>query len=232
MDYRRDTEIQQAQTRDRKRREKTHALQAQAGDSADTHILQTQLKQYAERGLYPFHMPGHKRLMQPAPDLPAGWDVTEVPGTDDLHDADGILLQAMRRTARLCGADRTWYLVNGSTCGLLAGIRALAPMGAEVICARNCHKAVYHAIELSGYRVHWIIPPVDEEWGICGGISAGQKRRLREVVTANGRSFSDPVLDANGFEDMDASRRVVFKFRMTDEQMIQQLKNIMENGGE
>ena len=60
------------------------------------------------------------------------------------------------------------------------------------------------------------------------GITPQQKRQLREVVTANGRSFSDPVLDANGFEDMDASRRVVFKFRLTDEQMIQQLKAILE----
>ena len=64
------------------------------------------------------------------------------------------------------------------------------------------------------------------------GISSAQKRQLRELVTANGRSFSDPVLDANGREDMDASRRVVFKFRMTDEQMIQQLKSILEEGGE
>ena len=60
------------------------------------------------------------------------------------------------------------------------------------------------------------------------GISAAQKRQLRMVVTANGRSFSDPVLDAFGQEDMDASRRVVFKFRLTDEQMIQQLKSILE----
>ena len=60
------------------------------------------------------------------------------------------------------------------------------------------------------------------------GITADQKRQLRAVATANGRSFSDPVLDANGNEDMDASRRVVFKFRLTDEQMIQQLKSILE----
>jgi len=60
------------------------------------------------------------------------------------------------------------------------------------------------------------------------GISAAQKRQLRLVATANGRSFSDPVLDANGNEDRDASRRVVFKFRLTDEQMIQQLKRILE----
>ncbi|MBQ3270797.1 MAG: OmpA family protein [Clostridia bacterium] len=63
------------------------------------------------------------------------------------------------------------------------------------------------------------------------GISAAQKRQLRLVATANGRSFSDPVLDAEGNEDKDASRRVVFKFRLTDEQMIQQLKRILENDG-
>ena len=60
-------------------------------------------------------------------------------------------------------------------------------------------------------------------------ITADQKRHLRQVTTANGRSFSDPVLDASGNENMDASRRVVFKFRLTDEQMIQQLKNILES---
>lgn len=59
-------------------------------------------------------------------------------------------------------------------------------------------------------------------------ISTAQKRMLRDVVTANGRSFSDPVLGENGREDMDASRRVVFKFRLTDEQMIEQLKSILE----
>ena len=63
------------------------------------------------------------------------------------------------------------------------------------------------------------------------GITGEQKRLLRKLATTNGRSWSDPVLDAYGVEDKDASRRVVFKFRMTDEQMIQQLKNILENEG-
>ena len=142
--------------------------------TANPFILQTQLEAYARQGPYPFHMPGHKRRMKPAPGLPAEWDVTEVPGTDDLHDASGILREAMERTARLWGADRTWYLVNGSTCGLLAGIRAMAPRGSEILCARNCHKAVYHAIELAGYRVHWILPEIDGETDVCKGIRADQ----------------------------------------------------------
>lgn len=136
----------------------------------DEALLHTQLEQYAHSGLYPLHMPGHKRRLVPAPGLPAGWDVTEVPGVDDLHQAEGILAQAMERTAALYGARRTWYLVNGSTVGLLAGIRALAPAGSTVIAARNCHKAVYHAIELGGLYVHWLTPPVDERFGVYGSV--------------------------------------------------------------
>jgi len=59
------------------------------------------------------------------------------------------------------------------------------------------------------------------------GITREQREYLRQVATTNGRSWSDPVL-VNGVEDMDASRRVVFKFRLTDETMIEQLKAILE----
>ena len=132
--------------------------------------LYRELERYCSFGPYPFHMPGHKRSLMPVEELPYGWDVTEVKGTDDLHDAQGILLQAMERTAKLFGAQRTWYLVGGSTCGLLAGIRALASAGKKVIVARNCHKSVYHAIELGGLQPVWLMPPVLTE-GVCGSIS-------------------------------------------------------------
>ena len=94
----------------------------------------------------PLHMPGHKRRVAPVPGLSVDWDITEVQGADDLHYSDGILTEAMERTAALWGAARSWYLVNGSTCGILAGIAALASPGSPVICARNCHKAVFHAL--------------------------------------------------------------------------------------
>ena len=90
---------------------------------------------------YPLHMPGHKRRVLPAPGLGCyAWDLTEIDGADDLHDADGILADAMARTAALYGARRCWYLVGGSTVGLLAGIRALAP---AVICV-GCLSAHWH----------------------------------------------------------------------------------------
>ena len=120
---------------------------------------------------YPLHMPGHKRRVPPAPGLGCyAWDLTEIDGADDLHDADGILADAMARTAALYGARRCWYLVGGSTVGLLAGIRALAPFGSTVIAARNCHKAVYHAIELGQLTARWLTPPVDPQFGVYGSV--------------------------------------------------------------
>ena len=134
-------------------------------------LLQDQLEACAA-SRYPLHMPGHKRRVLPAPGLGcAAWDTTEVPGTDDLHDADGILAEAMARAAALWGSRRCWFLVGGSTCGLLASIRAAAPYGSEILCARNCHKSVYHAIELCALRPVWLTPPVDEAFGVYGSIS-------------------------------------------------------------
>ena len=50
---------------------------------------------------------------------------------------------------------------------------------------------------------------------------------LRNIVTANGRSFSDPIYDDYGQIDMDASRRVEFKFRLNDEDMVQEMIDIL-----
>ena len=59
-------------------------------------------------------------------------------------------------------------------------------------------------------------------------ISEETRAHLRQVTTANGRSESDLIYDADGTENQSASRRVVFKFRLTDEQMVAQLQSILE----
>lgn len=61
-------------------------------------------------------------------------------------------------------------------------------------------------------------------------ISEETREHLRQVTTANGRSESDLIYAADGTEDQSASRRVVFKFRLTDEQMVAQMQSILEGG--
>ena len=58
------------------------------------------------------------------------------------------LAEAMERAAKLWGSRKSFFLVNGSSAGLLAGIRALTKRGDKVLMARGCHRAVYHAVEL------------------------------------------------------------------------------------
>lgn len=162
------------------------------------YLLQSQLQAYAASGLYPLHMPGHKRRVCPAPGLPYAWDLTEVPGVDDLHDADGILADAMARTAALWGARRSWYLVNGSTCGILAAVRAavMTRRSRVLLCARNCHKSAYHAIELNGLQVRWLMPDRDRAFGIYGSVPPAEvEAALREHPDAAAVLLTSPTYE-------------------------------------
>jgi chemotaxis protein MotB len=59
------------------------------------------------------------------------------------------------------------------------------------------------------------------------GISPAEKQRLEQVVTINGRAYSDPIYKADGTVDMEASRRVVIKFRLNDEDMVTEMLNVL-----
>ncbi|MFH1513770.1 MAG: OmpA family protein [Bacillota bacterium] len=56
-----------------------------------------------------------------------------------------------------------------------------------------------------------------------------QQALMYDILTAKGRSYSDPVYDAQGNVDMEASRRVEFKFRMKDSEMIDELRDILSS---
>ena len=62
--------------------------------------------------------------------------------------------------------------------------------------------------------------------------NSDQSQNLQEYLTVNGHSMANPVLDANGNVDKDASRRVEVKFRLKDEEMISELNKIMSAQGE
>ena len=58
-------------------------------------------------------------------------------------------------------------------------------------------------------------------------LSENQLEKLREILTAKGRSESDPIYNADGTINMEACRRVEFKFRMKDSEMIDEIRNIL-----
>lgn len=132
--------------------------------------LRERLKTYGAGNAYPFHMPGHKRQKQQGSLFPYDIDITEIDGFDNLHHAEGILAEAMERAAKLWGSKKSFFLLNGSSAGLLAGIRALTKRSDKVLMARGCHRAVYHAVELCGLHPVYMQAEWVEEMQISGSI--------------------------------------------------------------
>ncbi len=146
------------------------------------------LKEYGKSDFYAFHMPGHKRQEELGITLfpnPFSVDITEIDGFDNLHHPEGILKESMERAAAVYGADRTYYLVNGSTCGILAAISSAVSDGKKLLMARNSHKSAYHAAMLNRMETEYIYPEIIEESGIQGGIEPGELRRILEADKEN-----------------------------------------------
>ncbi len=64
------------------------------------------------------------------------------------------------------------------------------------------------------------------------GLSYTDKETFKSIMTANGRADADPIYNADGTVNMDASRRVVIKFRMKDSDMIDQMSAILEGSAQ
>ena len=109
--------------------------------------LSDQLENLHTDGLYPMHMPGHKRCAGLYPEIEKT-DITEITGFDNLHAPQGVILDEQVRAAKLYKSRECRYLVGGSTCGNLAAIYACVSEGSEVIIQRGSHKSVYNGLIL------------------------------------------------------------------------------------
>lgn len=139
------------------------------------------LNNYHQTGVIPFHMPAHKRntaFIEYLQKFGADIDFTEIQATDDLHHADGILKECMQKAETLWNTQHSFFMVNGSTGGILSGIRACTHYGDKILVARNCHKSVYNAIELFGLQPVYILPEYIESYHIYGSVSPEKTERI------------------------------------------------------
>ena len=132
--------------------------------------LYEKLVNYDAEGIYPFHMPGHKRKIEMTTN-PYLMDLTEIDGFDNLHDAKELIKESQLTAARLFCAKETHFLVNGSTCGIEAAIFSATKTGGRILIARNCHKSVYHACELRQLQVSYVYPQYFTQSELVGDIS-------------------------------------------------------------
>lgn len=171
-----------------------------SGKKEEVKSLWEELVNYSASDYYPFHMPGHKRLPKNEEDALAcykrfpkdeenvlacykrqesiediyQYDITEIEGFDNLHDAKGLLLALQQKAAHIYHAEQSFFLVNGSTGGILSAISTVAQEGKKLLVARNCHKSVYHGVMLNRLQAEYLWPDQIEGFDIQGEITAKQ----------------------------------------------------------
>ena len=124
-----------------------------------------------------FHVPGHKNgrifheqgksLFQHILQI----DATEVEGLDDLHAPEGAILQAEQLLSEVYGTQKSYFLVNGTTCGNLAMILGNCGEGDTALVQRNCHKSILNGLKLAKVNPIFLRNELNEEWKVAEGLS-------------------------------------------------------------
>ena len=154
--------------------------------------LKDKLKEYSKSDIYPMHMPGHKRNAGLFSDV-ENIDVTEVEGLDNLHDPEGIIKESMDQVSSFLGTDKTYFLVNGSTAGVLSAIQSATDIGDEIIIGRNSHKSVYNAVEIRNLKPVCLYP---ESTGLFdGGYNKEELEKLLEETSAKTVVITSPTYE-------------------------------------
>ena len=152
---------------------------AEAGTALDHRRapLLEAVRRYAADGVVPFSTPGHKRgagIDREYDDLFGGQFLSlDIPlggGVDDTHFGADTLAKAATLAAAAWNADRSFFLVNGSSAGNHAYLLAALSPGDEVIVARDIHKSLLVALILSGAVPVYVAPRLHPDLDVGLGI--------------------------------------------------------------
>ena len=133
-------------------------------------MLYNTVREYLQKDIYPFHMPGHKRNMSFMPQDILNLDMTEIPGLDNLHYAEGVICSDQEAAAGVYGADLCLFSVNGSSAGIIAAMCTACGESGTVLIARNSHISAFSGLVFSGARPVYIYPE-EAPYCLCGGIN-------------------------------------------------------------
>ena len=133
------------------------------------------LRDFARRKTLPFSTPGHKLGVGLDPEIR---DLVgdRFPAADvwlNTADLDRAVREAETLAAAAWGADRSFFLVNGSTVGNLALLLATIGPGDEVVVGRDVHQSLLAALILTGASPVWVTPRIHAETGLGLGLDPG-----------------------------------------------------------
>ncbi len=141
------------------------------------------LGDYIKDNVAPFDVPGHHmgNIKNKATELLGQTtyklDVNSPIGLDTLGNPHGVIKEAAEYLAEACNADEAFFLVNGTSSGIIAMILTAVKANEKIILPRNIHKSVINALILSGARPAYVMPEIDLDLGIANQPSIEQWKK-------------------------------------------------------
>ena len=136
------------------------------------------MKNYSADGALAFHTPGHKQglgahslLKELITKEGLRREVSLMEELDDLHSPQSCIKEAEELAAKLWNADEVFFIVNGTTSAVQAMILAALSPGDLVLVPRNAHRCVINGLILSGAIPIYLMPEVDQDFGISLNLS-------------------------------------------------------------
>lgn len=164
-----------------------------------------------EQSAIPLHVPGHKGGVGLDAEL-APWlakaaklDLTELDGLDSLHAPQGPIADAQTLAAQLWRADKTFFLVGGSTVGVHAMILASCNPGDTLHLPRDAHMSAHGGLILSGAKPLYLEPAPSGHgsWGppALDALTDALARHRPKAVLLTRPSYSGDVTDLRPYAE-------------------------------
>ncbi len=100
-------------------------------------------------------------------------DFSEIESMDNLQNPKEGILRSLQKASDIYGSKATFYLVNGSSSGIIALILSTMKLREKILIARNTHKSVINALIISGAEPVWLETEWDNYWNIPAVINPG-----------------------------------------------------------
>lgn len=163
--------------------------------------LFNELNKIIDEDTISFHVPGHKKgaIFQELDyknykERILNIDTTEIPGTDNLHSPEGVIKTSQEIASKVFKSDYTFFLVNGSTCGIQSAVMSICNPNDKIIVSRDCHQSVINGCILGGIEPIYVNPKIDLNLGISLGVQLNDiKRLLDENEDAKGIIITSPT---------------------------------------
>ena len=174
-------------------------------DQRETPYLDAALR-YRATGFTPFQTPGHKAgkgapagLREFVGETGPSADLAMAGGVEDTRESTHLIRLAEDYAAEAWGAERTWFLVNGSTSGIHALVLTLCSPGDTVIVPRNAHKSMLAGLIFSGAMPLYMEPAIDPLWGIPLNVCAADAlAALAQAPDAKALFVTSPTYNGLG----------------------------------